>query len=86
MATVKESWTVQIEGRRKVPRPVTLYKLDASLAVASQITPSPGLGIGVAVVQDGRVVLPAIEDANNGYRFGIHTEGNDGAFPVMVNA
>ena len=32
-ATVKESLTVQIEGSRKVQRPVTLYNLDAILAV-----------------------------------------------------
>lgn len=32
-ATVKKSLTVQIEGSREVQRPVTLYNLDAILAV-----------------------------------------------------
>lgn len=62
------------------------YKLDASLAVASLITSSPGLGIGVDVLQAGHVVLPAVEDANDGYRVGVHGEGNHGSFLVMGNA
>jgi hypothetical protein len=32
-ATVKESLKVQMEGNREVQRPVTLYNLDAILAV-----------------------------------------------------
>jgi hypothetical protein len=36
-ATVKESLTVQIEGSRKVQRPVTLYNLDAILAVGYRV-------------------------------------------------
>ena len=36
-ATVKESLTVQIEGSRKVQRPVTLYSLDAILAVGYRV-------------------------------------------------
>ena len=35
-ATVKESLTVQTEGARKVQRAVTLYNLDAILAVGSR--------------------------------------------------
>jgi hypothetical protein len=36
-ATVKESLTVQIEGGREVRRPVTLYNLDAILAVGYRV-------------------------------------------------
>jgi hypothetical protein len=36
-ATVKESLTVQTEGRREVRRPVTLYNLDAILAVGYRV-------------------------------------------------
>jgi hypothetical protein len=36
-ATVKESLTVQIEGSRQVQRPVTLYNLDAILAVGYRV-------------------------------------------------
>ena len=36
-ATVKESLTVQIEGSREVQRPVTLYNLDAILAVGYRV-------------------------------------------------
>lgn len=36
-ATVKESLTVQIEGSREVRRPVTLYNLDAILAVGYRV-------------------------------------------------
>ncbi|MFA6241150.1 MAG: virulence RhuM family protein, partial [Candidatus Hydrogenedentales bacterium] len=36
-ATVKESLTVQIEGDREVRRPVTLYNLDAILAVGYRV-------------------------------------------------
>ena len=36
-ATVKESLTVQIEGSREVQRPVTLYSLDAILAVGYRV-------------------------------------------------
>ncbi len=36
-ATVKESLTVQIEGNREVQRPVTLYSLDAILAVGYRV-------------------------------------------------
>ena len=36
-ATVKESLTVQIEGSRKVQRPVNLYNLDAILAVGYRV-------------------------------------------------
>lgn len=35
-ATIEESSVVQIEGGRKVQRPVTLYNLDAILAVAGR--------------------------------------------------
>ncbi len=36
-ATVKESLTVQTEGARQVQRPVTLYNLDAILAVGYRV-------------------------------------------------
>src|SRR5690625_3206978 len=36
-ATVKESLTVQKEGGREVRRPVTLYNLDAILAVGYRV-------------------------------------------------
>jgi len=36
-AAVKESLTVQIEGSREVQRPVTLYNLDAILAVGYRV-------------------------------------------------
>ncbi|MEK8053101.1 virulence RhuM family protein [Ideonella sp. DXS22W] len=36
-ATVKESLTVQTEGSRRVQRPVTLYNLDAILAVGYRV-------------------------------------------------
>ena len=36
-ATVKESLTLQIEGNREVQRPVTLYNLDAILAVGYRV-------------------------------------------------
>jgi hypothetical protein len=36
-ATVKESLTVQTEGTRKVQRPITLYNLDAILAVGYRV-------------------------------------------------
>jgi len=36
-AIVKESLTVQIEGNREVQRPVTLYNLDANLAVGYRV-------------------------------------------------
>lgn len=37
IGTVKESLTVQIEGEREVRRPVTLYNLDAILAVGYRV-------------------------------------------------
>ena len=36
-ATVKESLTAQIESSREVRRPVTLYNLDAILAVGTEV-------------------------------------------------
>ena len=43
-ATVNESLTVQIEGIREVQRPVTLYNLDAILAVGYRVrSPRGGL-------------------------------------------
>jgi hypothetical protein len=42
-ATVKESLTVQIEGSREVQRPVTLYKLDAILAVGYRVRSPRGV-------------------------------------------
>jgi hypothetical protein len=36
-AVVKESLTVQLEGTRKVQRPVTLYNLEAILAVGYRV-------------------------------------------------
>lgn len=42
-ATVKESLTVQIEGTRKVQRPVTLYNLDAILAVGYRVRSPRGV-------------------------------------------
>ena len=42
-ATVKESLTVQIEGSRKVQRPVTLYNLDAILAVGYRVRSPRGV-------------------------------------------
>ncbi|MBU2852797.1 virulence RhuM family protein [Acidithiobacillus ferriphilus] len=41
--TVKESLTVQIEGSRKVQRPVTLYNLDAILAVGYRVRSPRGV-------------------------------------------
>jgi hypothetical protein len=42
-ATVKESLTVQIEGTREVHRPVTLYNLDAILAVGYRVRSPRGV-------------------------------------------
>jgi hypothetical protein len=42
-ATVKESLTVQIEGARQVRRPVTLYNLDAILAVGYRVRSPRGV-------------------------------------------
>lgn len=42
-ATVKESLTVQIEGSRRVQRPVTLYNLDAILAVGYRVRSPRGV-------------------------------------------
>ena len=42
-ATVKESLTVQIEGSRQVQRPVTLYNLDAILAVGYRVRSPRGM-------------------------------------------
>ena len=42
-ATVKESLTVQIEGAREVRRPVTLYNLDAILAVGYRVRSPRGV-------------------------------------------
>ena len=42
-ATVKESLTVQIEGSRQVRRPVTLYNLDAILAVGYRVRSPRGV-------------------------------------------
>ena len=42
-ATVKESLTVQIEGSREVQRHVTLYNLDAILAVGYRVRSPRGI-------------------------------------------
>jgi hypothetical protein len=42
-ATVKESLTVQIEGKREVQRKVTLYNLDAILAVGYRVRSPRGV-------------------------------------------
>lgn len=42
-ATVKESLTVQTEGRRRVQRPVALYNLDAILAVGYRVRSPRGV-------------------------------------------
>ena len=42
-ATVKESLTVQVEGARTVQRPVTLYNLDAILAVGYRVRSPRGV-------------------------------------------
>ncbi len=42
-ATVKDSLTVQTEGSRKVQRPVTLYNLDAILAVGYRVRSPRGV-------------------------------------------
>ncbi|MDA3948116.1 MAG: virulence RhuM family protein [Spirochaeta sp.] len=42
-ATVKESLTVQVEGGREVRRPVTLYNLDAILAVGYRVRSPRGV-------------------------------------------
>jgi len=42
-ATVKESLTVQTEGTRQVQRPVTLYHLDAILAVGYRVRSPRGV-------------------------------------------
>ena len=44
-ATVKESLTVQTEGARTVQRPVTLYNLDAILAVVYRVRSPRGVQI-----------------------------------------
>ena len=44
-ATVKESLTVQIEGSRQVRRPVTLYNLDAILAVGYRVRSPRGMQV-----------------------------------------
>ena len=70
-ATVKESLTVQIEGSREVLRPVTLYNLDAILAVGYRVRSPRGmqcklhrvpvvayLRAACLAANDGRVLLP----------------------------
>ena len=42
-ATVKDSLTVQAEGRRQVKRPLTLYNLDAILAVGYRVRSPRGV-------------------------------------------
>ena len=42
-ATVKESLTVQIEGERRVNRPVTFYNLDAILAIGYRVRSPRGV-------------------------------------------
>ncbi len=42
-ATVKESLTVRLEGNREVQRPVTLYNLDAILAVGYRVRSPRGV-------------------------------------------
>ncbi|SER17438.1 Uncharacterized conserved protein [Solimonas aquatica] len=42
-ATVKESLTVQVEGEREIRRPVTLYNLDAILAVGYRVRSPRGV-------------------------------------------
>jgi len=42
-ATVKESLTVQTEGNREIKRPVTLYNLDAILAVGYRVRSPRGV-------------------------------------------
>lgn len=42
-ATVKESLTVQVEGVREVRRPVTLYNLDAILAIGYRVRSPRGV-------------------------------------------
>ena len=42
-ATIKESLTVQTEGTRQVQRPVTLYNLDAILAVGYRVRSPRGV-------------------------------------------
>ncbi len=43
VATIKESLTVQTEGTRQVQRPVTLYSLDAILAVGYRVRSPRGV-------------------------------------------
>jgi hypothetical protein len=57
-ATVKESLTVQIEGTREVQRPVTLYNLDAILAVGYRVRSPRGVSITARVGVYGIVSLP----------------------------
>ena len=45
-ATVKQSLTVQIEGSRKVQRPVTLHNLDTLLAVGYRVRSHPWVQFG----------------------------------------
>jgi hypothetical protein len=45
-ATTEESSVVQIEGAREVQRPVTLYNLDAILAVGYRVKCSSEMGEG----------------------------------------
>lgn len=42
-ATIEESSIVQIEGGRQVKRPVTLYNIDAILAVGYRVRSSRGV-------------------------------------------
>ena len=44
-ATVKESLTVQIEGSREVQRPLSLYNLDAILAVGYRVRSPRGVAV-----------------------------------------
>ena len=43
IATVKESLTVQMEGKREVRRPTTLYNLDAILAIGYRVRSPRGV-------------------------------------------
>ena len=60
-ATVKESLTVQTEGTRQVQRPVTLYNLDAILAVGYRVRSPRGTRDGTLMAgSQGYARLPCI--------------------------
>jgi hypothetical protein len=77
-ATVKESLTVQIEGAREVQRPVTLYNLDAILAVGYRVRSPRGVQFrrwASTVLKEYLLKGFAMDDERLKNPDGLHPEG-----------